>query len=534
MRKLSVLALVAFLITALAPVGQTSSVGTLSLVRVKPRSASEAALLMNSFDETHNHGTDHIELLTWPGDLARLQDLGVDYEITVPDVVARDAALADGPIRSVPIPGPDLTDYRRLPDYEREMKELVSKNKSFIKLLTLPEKSLEGRTVYGLELGTKPGVKDGRPIFYMDAVHHAREWPASEFTMIYAHYLAEKFGKDKAVTRLLKKARVILIPVVNVDGFDYSREAPDSQNRTVSNNSDLLGAQNGFEGYWRKNRRSLTGVTVPVAQKNPDAYGVDPNRNYAYEWGDTHGGSSGDRTYATYRGDAPFSEPETRNVRSIVLGRSVTGVITNHTYQNSVLQSGGDKAPDVKTIIAIGQKMADVMGYTNQASVGYPTTGTTDDWAYAAIGSLGFTIEHGRINFHPPYSTGVLEHANNVMKAFTIMAEVSANPKYHSIVSGKVVKGGRPVKATLTFKKSFTTPLSPGNPIGKKSVSESVKVVSGTKGNGSFAQHIGPSKRPFGPASEIYTLVVSAGGKSKTIRVKVRRGQRLNLGTIRL
>ncbi|MDQ3981139.1 MAG: hypothetical protein M3271_00485, partial [Actinomycetota bacterium] len=322
----------------------------------------------------------------------------------------------------------------------------------------------------------------------------------------------------------------IIVPIVNVDGFDYSRESVTSAHQTVASATSPLAAGNGFEGYWRKNRRSLTGVTVPVAQKNPDAYGVDPNRNYAYLWGDNQGGSSGNVLDQTYRGEAPFSEPETQNVRDIVLGRNVTGVITNHTYQSTVLRAGGGDAPEDVILKAIGQKMADVLGYENNGTVGYPTTGTTDDWAYAVMGSLGYTIEHGTQGFHPPYANFVAEHHDEVSKAFTIMYEVASDPKYHSVLGGRVADG--PAKLTLT--KTVRTPLSEGNPLGEKFVVEKIKMSTVTRKDGSFAWHVGPSTRPWSKQKESYTLTIAAGGSSMKMPVVVARGRRLDLGTIHL
>ncbi len=526
MRKILISALVSLLVTALAPLGRTDA-AMLSLVRVRVDSPAEAGYLMSNFDETHNHGPNEIELLLWPGDLAELDSLGLDYEVVVEDVVARDRALAAGPKPLVSLPGPDRSDYRRLGDYNAEMQDLAGKNKSLVKLFEMKRPSLEGRTVYGLEIAADVKATDGRPVFYLDALHHAREWPAAEFTMIYAHYLVEEFGKNPQITNLLRKARVIVVPIVNVDGFDYSRESVLSAHQTVANNTSATAAGNGFEGYWRKNRRSLTGVTVPVAQKNPDAYGVDPNRNYSYEWGDMHGGSSGLQVDQTYRGEAPFSEPETQNVRDIVLGRNVTGVITNHTYQSTVLRAGGGKAPEDAPIEAIGQKMADVLGYQNNGTVGYPTTGTTDDWAYSVIGAFGYTIEHGTQGFHPPYANFVAEHHDEVSKAFTIMLETTANPKYHSVLTGNVTNG--PAKLTLT--RVNKTPLSPGNPIGEKFVSEKIQIS--TTANGRFEWHVGPSTSPWSKKTTAYTLTVKGGDGSVTkMPVVLRRGQRLQLDTI--
>ncbi|MFP5352676.1 MAG: M14 family zinc carboxypeptidase, partial [Actinomycetota bacterium] len=285
LKRLFIAALAALLVASLAPLGRTDTARPM-IVRVTVESPQQAALLMSGFDETHNHGEGEIELLLWPGDLARLDALGFDYTVVIEDLAAFDAARSAGPKPRLSLPGPDRTDYRRLADYNAELKELAKKNPSLVRLFEMPSPTLEGRTVYGVEIAAdvKSG-DDGRPVFYMDGIHHAREWPAAEYTQLYAHHLVESFGKDRKVTALLRQARVIIVPIVNPDGFDYSRES-------VVQNSNLA-AGNGFEGYWRKNRRSLTGVTLPQAQKNPDAYGVDPNRNYAYLWGDSEGGSSG-------------------------------------------------------------------------------------------------------------------------------------------------------------------------------------------------------------------------------------------------
>ena len=516
-------ALAALIVLALAPVAHTDTSRPM-LVVAHPASAEEAAYLMSSFDETHNHAPGEIELLLWPGDRAELDSAGIDYHVITEDLLERDGADTSADTVQV-LPGPDRTDYRRLADYNAEMKSLAKKNPDLVKHFEMKRPSLEGRTVNGIEIASnvKNTATDGRPIFYIDAVHHAREWPAAEYTMIFAHYLVENFGKDARVTSLLKKARVIVVPVVNVDGFEYSRES------LVQNS--FLSAGNGFEGYWRKNRRSLTGVTVPAPRPiNPDAYGVDPNRNYAYLWGDGNGGSSGLPVDQTYRGAAPFSEPETQNVRDIILGRQVTMVATNHTYQATVLRTGGGDAPEDAILERMGGVVADILGYRNMPTVGYPTTGTTDDWAYAAMGALGFTIEHGSIGFHPPYDQEVGRYWKEHMDGFLKLLEYSADPRYHSVIKGQVANG----PATLNIHKQFKTELSPGNPTGEPAVTEKLEMKLTTAKNGTFEWHLSPSDRPYEKKSESFQLTITSGGKSKVIQVHVERGQVLNLGTIKL
>ncbi|MDQ4144571.1 MAG: M14 family metallopeptidase [Actinomycetota bacterium] len=522
--------LITLLALALIPTSHADSVIRPMLVRVHTHDPDLIAHLMTSFDETHNHSADEIELLLWPGDLARLEALDVSYEVITDDLFARDDMGETAAKTFLPLPGPDRKDYRRLGDYNREMKALAKKHPKLVKLFKMPRKSLEGRTIYGVEVAANVRkVRDGRPIFYMDGVHHAREWPAGEYTMLYIHHLVENFGKDRQVTSLLKRARLISVPIVNPDGFNFSRESVLSANQTLRDRTSLTGYA-GFEGYWRKNRRSLTGETTPDTLASPDAYGVDNNRNYSYLWGDSHGGSSEIPVAQTYRGSRPFSEPESANVRDLILRRNVTAVVTNHTYQASVLRTGGGRAPEDTMLRLLGQKVANVLGYTNAPSVGYPTTGTTDDWAYAAMGAIGYTIEHGRLGFHPGYDKEVGAFWKEHMKAFDILFEAAANRRYHSVIKGRVA--GKPAKLTLT--KSFKTPLSPGNPTGKSAVPEKLRWSIRTRPNGTFAWHVTPSKRPYVKKAESYRLKVTSGGESKTLRVRVGRDKVENLRTIRL
>lgn len=538
MRKILLAAVAAAVLAAAAPAYPSGP--RLSLVRVRVSSPAEAALVAGTFDETHNRVPGHVEILLWPGDGDRLAALGLGYEVVESDVVARDLRelSAPGPVMS--LPGPDRSDYRRLADYEAEMRELAERHPRLVRLIELPHATLEGRTVLGVEIAKDVRRSDGRPTFYLDGVHHAREWPAGEYPMIFAHHLVEGFGKNAGVTRVVRRIRTLIVPVVNPDGFNHSREAATSQHQTVADNTWPLGYA-GVEGYWRKNRRSFSGATVPVAQHNPDAHGVDPNRNYGFNWGDNRGGSSGSEVDQTYRGSAPFSEPETQNVRELLLRRNVTSVVTNHTYSDLVLRPWGDTrddTPDEKILRSLGARMASAMGgYRNIKSIDlYATTGTTQDWAYGALGALSYTFEHGRA-FHPRYEI-VADAVPGVMKAFMLGAEAAARQGWNARITGRAVgAGGRGVPARLDIVRRFSSPQWPDNAAGIESVDEVQRMTSRANGDGRFTWFVAPSTRPHIEAAgktEKYTLIVSAGGRERRIPVRVGRDERVDLGTIRL
>jgi murein tripeptide amidase MpaA len=539
MRRMLVTALVGALIVSTASLGQTEQGAqeTLKLVRVRVDNRAQADYLTSNFDETHNHRVGVIELLLWPGDLHRLNSTGLEFEIVQEDVVAHDQALfAAAPSATVSLPGPDLDNYRVLADYNAEMKKLAKKNPKMVKLFKLKHQTLEGRDVFGVEIARKVKRSDGRPTFYVDGVHHAREWPAGEYPMIYAHYLVEKYGKNKKVTRLLKKGRVIVVPLVNPDGFDYSRSAPLAQQTNVDALHATPCGLAGCEGYWRKNRRSFTGVTIPVAQKNPDAYGVDPNRNYSFHWGG--GGASPDETSQTHYGTGPFSEPESRNVRDLILSENVTALVSNHTSGRLVLRPWGDtykNSPDERYHRKLGAKLSrDMGGYQNIKGIQlYVTTGTMSDWGYGSLGIPSYTFEHGQA-FHPPY-TGcsrdcVGKEWPGVMKAYMDLGLAALDRSQHGVIKGRVAGG----KAKLTISKKYGAPLTKGNPTGKKTAPEAIKTSISTRKNGSFKWDLPPSTRPAVKKAERYVLTVKGKGGTKKLRFVLSQGAVKNLGRIRL
>ena len=503
----------------------------LPVVRVAVPDRATETYVANNFDETHEHVPGYVEIVLWPGDAARLTELGLAWTVVTPDL-RTDARESTGPDVLVELPGPERSDYRRLADYEAELKNLAKRYPSLVRLVTLPLRTLEGRSVYGIEIAANVHAKDGRPAFLVDGLHHAREWPAGEFPMLYAYQLVEGFGHRPAVTSLLKKLRVFVVPVVNVDGFDYSREAPVDGNANASQGA-----------YWRKNRRSFTGVTAPEPLGvNPDAYGVDPNRNYGYMWGDDIGGSSELQADETHRGSAAFSEPESRNVERLLLGTPVTALVTNHTSGRLVMHPWGwtdDETPksEEKIFVDLGERMADAMGgYQNISAIElYATSGGSRDWAYGALSTLAYTFEHGT-SFHPPYGTGVGQVYDGVLTAFDIAARAAADPRLHSVVTGTVRHRGKPVPATLTLSKKIVNPLWPDNPSGVEEITETFRASTLAGANGVFAWHVNPSVRPFvdGGSTEKYTLTVSYGGRTKTFQVLARRGQTVRLGTIQL
>ena len=301
----------------------------------------------------------HAQVAARPRDLAILADAGLTVNILTEDMEADFRYLDKGPGYGI---------YHTW-----------SENVAFVDSLRLlyPEvvsakwsigQSLEGRDIWAFRVSANPDVDENEPEILIDGAHHAREIMSSEFTIMFAEYLAQNYGTDPEVTWLLDNRELYVVPIVNPDGFVYN---------------EIIEPDGG--GMWRKNRRDNGDGTV----------GVDLNRNYPYEWGYDDIGSSPTTSSETYRGPSAGSEPETQVLMAFINSREFRTQDTVHTYGNLTLYPwsyAAIAAPDATALAAMAEEMTRYNGYTPEPGYGlYPVNGDTTDWAYGATG------EHARI-----------------------------------------------------------------------------------------------------------------------------------------
>ena len=182
---------------------------------------------------------------------------------------------------------------------------ITSKNPISDSLLTI-----EGRSVFYVKISDKPTTDENEPEVLYTGMHHAREPGSAMNLMYYMWYLLENYATDQEVKNLVDHRELFFIPIVNPDGYLFNE---------VNNPAG--------GGLWRKNMRQNIDGTV----------GVDLNRNYGYNWGLDNAGSSPSTSSPTYRGTAPFSEPETRMMKEFVEDRSFLTAFNNHSFGNLIL-----------------------------------------------------------------------------------------------------------------------------------------------------------------------------------------------------
>jgi len=226
-------------------------------------------------------------------------------------------------------------------------------------------KSCEDRDIWALKISDNPKKNEPEPAALLMGAHHSREWPSVEVPMATAKKLLTEYAQNEEVKKLVDNREIWIVPMVNPDGVTYSMEK---------------------SKYWRKNRRN----------NGNGSYGVDPNRNYSYEWGNV--GASSSPSSDTYHGTGPFSEPETLAIKKFAEREKFQASISFHTYSELILYPFGYgyniPNPDSKIFVKMAGDMARFNKYTPQNSAElYPAMGDCDDFLYGDLKMLSFTFE---------------------------------------------------------------------------------------------------------------------------------------------
>ena len=323
-----------------------------------------------------------VEVIGRPGDALRLQLAGIQHIVRVPDLAAAHAAaLAQFPPSNEDTLTPPIGQGAMgghytlaemesiLDDFHQQYPQLCSQRVSI-------GQSIEGRDLWMVKISDNVGVDENEPEVFYDALHHAREPLSMSTTLLFMDELLDGYGIDPEATFLIDERELYFIPCVNPDGYEFNRS----------------NSPNGG-GLWRKNRRNNGNGT----------FGVDLNRNYATFWNAPNGGSSSSTSSETYRGTAPFSEPEVAAVEAFAQSRQFVQVFSSHSYTDVLLRPWAYQSGDPANVAAynvLGAFMVEENGiqHGRWGTLLYISSGTSVDHHHAARGSYSWTPELGRAN----------------------------------------------------------------------------------------------------------------------------------------
>lgn len=261
-----------------------------------------------------------------------------------------------------------------------ELNQIVQGHPGICRLDTIGYSTTCDSPLVAIKFSDHPDAQEDEPRVLYNGVHHACELIGNEICLFMAHDLADRYGSDPDVTRWIDSSQIFIVPVVNPDGHGI-------------NMADL-------DTMWRKNLHDYNHNGI----WDPDTDGVDLNRNYDFLW-ELGDGNQGSRYY---RGEAPFSENETRAIRDLAQREKFIFEICWHSDKDPTLGQtvyypwrwGNPFCPDYPEIKTIAESVAyRIVSDSNTgphyaAIYGRATEGgLARNWLYHALGTFAYTIE---------------------------------------------------------------------------------------------------------------------------------------------
>ncbi|HWK24974.1 MAG TPA: M14 family zinc carboxypeptidase [Solirubrobacter sp.] len=249
----------------------------------------------------------------------------------------------------------------------------------------LVKKVVYGKSRFGQDLvaykvsADAHALADGaKPVVWYETTQHAREWIATEVgRRLFAYVLAHATDAATDVPAVLAGTELWFVPVVNVDGYDY----------TFQNKNTRL---------WRKNLADNDGDDQITAKD-----GVDTNRNWAEKWRYDQEGASDAFDSETYRGAAAQSEPEVSALDALIGRLKPKLLLDYHSYGPLILYPEGwqvetpsTDTPATAALAGVDDDHPAIAGFDPDVSGElYTTNGDVTDHAYNRYGTLAYTVE---------------------------------------------------------------------------------------------------------------------------------------------
>lgn len=256
-------------------------------------------------------------------------------------------------------------DYRTWTEVHAYIEGLAAKYPSMASTFTLGN-TYEGRPMKAITISTKPN--SGKPTLWFDGGLHAREWITVPTVTYIADRLLSEYsaGSGNNATQMLDDFDVIICPILNVDGYEYTWTT---------------------DRMWRKTRSPNTGPCD----------GTDPNRNWDFHWGEA--GTSTVKCSDSYQGPSPASEVEVQTVQSYICDHkdTIKGYINFHAYSQLWMSNWGyteqlpadyeqQNALSAAAVAAIKSVHDKTYEYGPIATTIYPASGSSADYTYGECG----------------------------------------------------------------------------------------------------------------------------------------------------
>ncbi|MFX0124373.1 MAG: M14 family zinc carboxypeptidase [Candidatus Hodarchaeota archaeon] len=310
--------------------------------------------------------------------------------------------------------GPSYGPYHNYSELVTKLRNLNTTYPEIIELFSIGKTYFE-REIYCVQI-TNESIKLPKTEILIIGQHHAYE----QITVENALYFIDRVVYDylsysTSIQDLLNTKTIYIIPSLNIDGAELVSQFPWQRKtaRPIDEDGDGVGDEyeaqdtnedgyvdlivdefNNFIGY--------EGIDLDHDGiiGNDEPGGVDPNRNYAYQFGNQNGASNNPSAW-NYHGPMAFSENCTARFRDFVMRRNFITAVSLHSGMDytmilgpsahkGVLQDGIDR----DLYISTGTTLQELTGFSlEMGGAGYAASGLWDDWMYSNGTLLAFTFE---------------------------------------------------------------------------------------------------------------------------------------------
>ncbi|WP_170309600.1 M14 family zinc carboxypeptidase [Litorilituus lipolyticus] len=216
---------------------------------------------------------------------------------------------------------------------------------------------------------------------------HAREWQSPEALTGYMEALFEGRENKYIEQYLLENLTLVLIPVLNIDGFLQTQ-------RYFNKVTDLA----SYPREGRMRRKNMRAVDEDIETLADNLHGIDLNRNNNPYWATNPNGSSSDRSSLIYHGSSVASEPETKALQqaAIVAGEERLRFYTDtHSFSQIYFtpMTGEDRRDNVTAELAKVMRAANSYKYNYGPSSAGSGIGSTDEYFANTYQIPSYTLE---------------------------------------------------------------------------------------------------------------------------------------------
>ena len=176
-----------------------------------------------------------------------------------------------------------------------------------------------GRTIWIYQLGdadhlTVYGVPEQAML--TNGGIHAREWQSPEVATGIIELLVLAEDDDHLISYLRDNANVMVIPVLNVDGFLQTQRTPSENWMGTDPDNPEYSPRDG-----RMRRKNMLGPDEDLLSSGDHLFGVDLNRNNPPYWATNPNRSSAQPGSIVHHGASAHSEPETQALEAAAVAK---------------------------------------------------------------------------------------------------------------------------------------------------------------------------------------------------------------------